>query len=78
MAGYIGLLLGIGILELIRMTIEQVEAGGGEVGFFSRPEVNLSVALTATAILVIAGALAGLFPAMRAANIKPIEALRAE
>lgn len=78
MAGYIGLLLGIGVLELIRMMIEQVEAGGGEVGFFSRPEVNLSVALTATAILVVAGALAGLFPAMRAANIKPIEALRAE
>ncbi len=78
MAGYIGLLLGIGILELIRIMIEKVEAGGGEVGFFSRPEVNLSVAITATIILVIAGALAGLFPAMRAANIKPIEALRAE
>ena len=78
MAGYIGLFLGIGILELIRIMIEQVEAGGGEVGFFSRPEVNLSVAITATIILVIAGALAGLFPAMRAANIKPIEALRAE
>ncbi|GAB4489955.1 MAG: ABC transporter permease [Raineya sp.] len=78
MAGYIGLLLGVGVLELIRILIEQVEAGGGEVGFFSRPEVNLSVAITATIILVIAGALAGLFPAMRAANIKPIEALRAE
>lgn len=78
MAGYVGLLLGIGVLELIRVMIEQIEAGGGEVGFFSRPEINLSVAVVATAILVIAGALAGLFPAMRAANIKPIEALRAE
>jgi putative ABC transport system permease protein len=78
MAGYIGLLLGVGLLELIRAMIEQVEMGGGEVSYFSRPEVNMSVAITATLILVIAGALAGLFPAMRAANIKPIEALRAE
>ncbi|KOY85900.1 ABC transporter permease [bacterium 336/3] len=78
MAGYIGLLLGVGILELIRSLIEKVEMDGGEVSYFSRPEVNISVAITATLILVIAGALAGLFPAMRAANIKPIEALRAE
>jgi putative ABC transport system permease protein len=46
--------------------------------YFTRPEVDLEVALAATIILVIAGALAGLIPAIKAARIKPIEALRAD
>ncbi len=77
-AGYMGLLFGVALLDLLRAAIDQVEAGGGEVGFFSQPEVDMGVAVAATVILVIAGALAGLFPALRAANVKPIEALRAD
>jgi putative ABC transport system permease protein len=70
-AGYIGLMLGIGVLELLNvLNIE------GE--FFHRPEVNLSVAISATVLIIIAGALAGLFPAIKAARVEPIEALRTE
>jgi putative ABC transport system permease protein len=46
------------------------------VPFLRNPDVNLSIALTATGILVFSGALAGFFPARHAANISPIEALR--
>jgi len=46
--------------------------------FFRNPEANLSIALTAMALLVIAGAIAGFIPAKKAASIKPIEALRDE
>ena len=42
------------------------------------PEVGLSTVLTALAVLVGAGTLAGIMPASHAASIKPIEALRAE
>jgi putative ABC transport system permease protein len=42
---------------------------------FSNPSVSLSVVVTATIILIIAGVLAGLLPAMKAANVKPIVAL---
>lgn len=70
-AGYIGLLLGIGLLELVNKI-------GVEGDFFRKPEVNLGVAIWATVLLVIAGALAGLFPAIRAAHIQPVIALRDE
>jgi putative ABC transport system permease protein len=46
--------------------------------FFREPEVDISIAIGATVLLIIAGALAGFFPARRAASIKPIEALRDE
>jgi len=46
------------------------------VPFLRHPDVDLSLALIATAILVFSGALAGFFPARHAANISPIEALR--
>ena len=72
-AGYLGLLLGIGALEGVNHLLE---LGGADIEFFSQPEVNLGVALSATLVLIIAGALAGLFPAMRAARIKPVEALK--
>ena len=42
------------------------------------PSVGLDVALEATLLLVVAGTIAGLIPARKAAKVKPIEALRAE
>jgi putative ABC transport system permease protein len=70
-AGYIGLILGIGILELIARNMPPSE-------FFRNPEANFNIAIGATILLVAAGTLAGFFPAMKAARIKPIEALRDE
>lgn len=70
-AGYIGLMAGVGILELARKFMPPSD-------FFRNPEVNLGVALSALILLIIAGALAGLIPALRAARVEPIEALRDE
>jgi len=46
--------------------------------FFRNPEANFSVALMATILLIFSGALAGFFPAMKAAKVKPVDALRDE
>ncbi len=70
-SGYIGLVAGIGLLELVNTVMPPTP-------FFRYPEVDLGIAITAVIVLVVAGALAGLFPALKAASIKPIEALRAE
>jgi len=78
LSGYLGLLLGAGLLELMSIGIRQIEKSGGQAPYFTHPEVDLRVAIAATVILVISGAFAGLVPALKAARVKPIEALRAE
>ncbi len=74
-AGYVGLVVGVGLIELIAFTMRKAGVQGG---YFLNPEVNFSVAMTAIALLVGVGLLAGLMPALRAAKITPIEAMRAE
>lgn len=74
-SGYFGLVVGVGVLELINYGLSLAPKKNE---FFDNPEIDINVALIATAILVVTGALAGLFPAMRAANINPIEALKEE
>lgn len=70
-AGYLGMVAGVFTLEAINNSLE-------DPGIFRNPSVDLSTVAIATAVLVIAGLLAGLIPAMRAASISPIEALRDE
>lgn len=70
-AGYFGLLAGIGVLQA-------VDSIGVQGQFFTNPGVDLSVALTALAVLIISGLIAGWIPARRALSIKPVDALRAE
>jgi len=76
-AGYTGLVIGVGIMEGINKLIENMLAtGGGDGMFFRNPTVDFGTALVSTLILIISGALAGYLPARKAANVKPIEALR--
>ena len=74
MAGYIGLSLGVGVLEILNRILQSA----GDEMFFRNPEVNLTMALAALAVLVVAGIVAGLIPAKRAVSIKPIDAIRDE
>ncbi|HXV75391.1 MAG TPA: ABC transporter permease [Candidatus Polarisedimenticolaceae bacterium] len=69
-AGYTGLVLGVAVLELV--------SGKLNADFFRNPEVQLSVAVYATLLLILAGAAAGLVPAIKAARVQPIQALRDE
>lgn len=71
LSGYLGLIAGVGALELVSRNLPQVD-------YFKNPEVDLSVAFVALFLLVLAGAIAGFVPAKKAASIKPIEALRDE
>ncbi len=74
-AGYIGLVCGVGVLELINNILIQTNAS---TDMFNHPEVDFNKAIAALVILVISGAVAGLIPAQRAVQIKPIDALRDE
>lgn len=69
-SGFMGLLLGLVLLEVVGPFID--------TEFIVNPEVNINVAVSTLIILVVAGAIAGFFPAWRGATIKPIDALRDE
>ncbi len=75
--GYIGMFLGMVACEVMKMTVGQssVEFFGETVRLFVNPTVSLSISFGVTILLVVAGTLAGLSPAMKAARIRPIEAL---
>ena len=74
-AGFFGLSLGVATIMLMKILVGD---GGGGDSFFRNPEVDLYVVLVAIGLLVVSGALAGFFPAYRAAKIAPIVALRAD
>jgi putative ABC transport system permease protein len=74
-AGYTGLVVGALLLEAVA---KMLEAGGGRPGFFSRPEVDFQTAMAALAVLIVAGVLASVMPAARAAAVNPIVALQEE
>ena len=70
MAGFIGLFLGVGLLELVGPMVDSA--------FIKYPQVDFATAMTTVVVLILAGTLAGFIPAQRAAHIRPIEALRDE
>jgi putative ABC transport system permease protein len=74
-AGYAGLALGVGALELINYLLI---VSGANAEMFNHPEVEFGKAISSLVILIISGAVAGLIPAQRAVQIKPIDALRDE
>ena len=75
--GYIGMFLGMVACEVMKMTVGQssVEFFGETIRLFVNPTVSLSISFGVTILLVVAGTLAGISPAMKAAKIRPIEAL---
>jgi putative ABC transport system permease protein len=84
--GYIGMVMGIGLSEGIDYVMDMTGANAGATGAASRdnttvfrhPTVDLGIAMAATGVLVVAGVLAGYFPARKAVKISAIDAIRNE
>ena len=78
--GYIGMVAGIGATEWMNNAFgnQTMDNGIWSETVFLNPTVDIGIAIQATLTLVIAGTLAGLFPARKAVSIRPIEALRAD
>ena len=70
-SGYLGLLSGVTLLELVNRYMPEND-------FVRDLQVDMRVAISATILMVIAGVLAGFFPAWRAARVDPVVALRDE
>ncbi len=66
-SGLAGMLFAMGVVSLISPLVDAPA--------FSNPSVDNITVITSTIVLVVAGIIAGLVPAIKAANVKPIVAL---
>lgn len=69
--GYMGVVAGMAVTQLLGTFLD------GQMGI-KNPTVDIRIAVEVTILLIIAGAAAGLFPAIKATKVKPVEALRYE
>ena len=75
--GYIGMICGIGVTELINMAVEASGglSDGNGMSVFVDPTVDLSIVISATLVLIVSGVAAGFAPAWNSVKVKPIEAM---
>ncbi len=78
--GYFGMVFGIGIVEIANAITEMMAQGAdpGSPTIFKNPNVDIGIIVQATAVLIVAGVIAGSIPAIRAVRVSPVEAMRAE
>ena len=73
------MLLGIFFCEWMDATVgnQVMDIGIFQTKYFIDPTVDLKTCIQATVVIIVAGALAGFFPARKAVKVKTIDALRA-
>ena len=75
--GYIGMICGIGVMELVNMVLESSGnmSDSNGMSVFMNPTVDISIVISATLVLIISGVAAGFAPAWKSVKVKPIEAM---
>lgn len=74
----IGGLIGIGSSIALTEGFKLIPLDSQVMSFMGRPTVSLDIGLIVVGILAIMGVVAGLFPAIKAASVSPVESLRYE
>lgn len=75
LAGFLGFLAGIGLIEAVNYGLKDIFA---DSSIFVPLFVTFNVAIVAMLILIFSGVLAGVMPALRALQVKAIDAIRDE
>ncbi len=73
-SGMAGIVFGAALIFVMNYALDQTEP----IDMFASPSVNIGVVMTALAILIVSGLLAGMIPAQNAIKLKPVDALRTE
>lgn len=77
LSGLIGLLLGMGLLFLVNIVLASM-VDETKTSLLTEVIFNFPATIFALVVIVISGILAGLFPAIRASKITPVNAIRYE
>ena len=75
LAGIVGLVIGVAIMAVVAGVVGNTPS---EDVMFLNPQIGFGAAIVATVIIVLSGLLAGVLPAIRAIQIKAIDAIREE
>ncbi len=75
---FTGGFLGMGISVAATEIFKRIDIKSSVLAFMGRPTISIEIGLIVVGILGFMGILAGLFPAMRAASVSPVESLRYE
>ena len=75
LAGIVGLVIGVAIMAVVAGFVGNTPS---EDVMFLNPQIGFGAAIAATIIIVLSGLLSGVLPAMRAIQIKAIDAIREE
>ena len=75
LAGLVGLCLGVAIMAVVAMITSNLPSDNM---MFQDPNISFKAAVAATVIVIVSGLLAGVLPALRAIQIKAIDAIREE
>ncbi|MDR1342456.1 MAG: ABC transporter permease [Prevotellaceae bacterium] len=77
--GYVGMVLGVGVSEVLSAVLAASNSSsGGGMAILKNPTVDINIAILATLVLMVAGVIAGYFPARKAIQVTAVEAMRAE